>query len=242
MLRPHDIIAIILISEFYVLEDISGTIADVDPGGAVGGRTHRLAPLPPEPALASLAVALGLSGFVLGDVIAAGEDLVGQPEHGTGPDLDGQGVVAEVAATAAGADLPEPGQRGDRGVVELGGVVDHEDGPLGLAHQSERALSVGLEDGGVGDFLAVRQSVDGVERCGVMDLLGQGASRMVDDGIGGPDQPSRASDVAESGLAEVEGAERGRGVGGVCHRWAPSEGIPGAWLTSALVYRSHRGT
>ena len=71
----------------------------------VGGRPDRLAAPLPEPALAGLAVAPGLAGLALGDGVAAGEDLVGQPEHGAGRGMDGQGVVALVATATAVADL-----------------------------------------------------------------------------------------------------------------------------------------
>jgi len=66
---------------------------------------------------------------------------------------------------------------------------------------------VRFEDGLVSDLLAVGQSVEGVEPCGVLELLGEGACGMLDQDIGGEDQPLGAIDVAQPGFAEVEGAE-----------------------------------
>ena len=62
------------------------------------------------------------------------------------------------------------------------------------------------------------------------------------DMAGSVDLVRGATDVAQLRPAEVGGAEGGIGVGEAGHRWAPSESIPGASLTSALVYKSCGGT
>ncbi len=99
--------------------------------------------------------------------------------------------------------------------------MDQEDGAGGLAHHAEGSLAMGLEDRIVGDLLAVGQAVEGIERGRIVDLLGQGASWVLDDGIGDLDQPSGASDVAQLGLTEVKSAERSDSVSEASHRWAP---------------------
>src|SRR5262249_16549875 len=101
--------------------------------------------------------------------------------------------------------------------------------------------AVRFEDSVMSGLLAVGQSVEGVELCGVLELLGEGAAGMLEDEIGGEDQPLRAIDVTQLGYAEVAGAERGSGLAEVNHQWAPSEGRRGASLTLALVYIRHRG-
>ncbi len=110
VLGPHDRVTGRFVFVCDIFKDISTSIADVDPQGALGGRADRLAAPLPEPALAGLTFTPGLAGLALADGVAASEDLVGQPEHGAGGGMDGQRVVALVATAVAVADLPQPGQ------------------------------------------------------------------------------------------------------------------------------------
>lgn len=128
---------------FDIFENVGTAIAHVDPGDAVGGRADRLAPLFPEPTLAARAIAAVLPGLALGGPVAAGEDLAGQADDGAGGGVDGQSVVTLVAAAVAVADLAEAVEGGHRGVVQLGGVVDQQDGVGGSADEAEGAPAVG---------------------------------------------------------------------------------------------------
>jgi hypothetical protein len=56
------------------------------------------------------------------------EDLIDQSQHVSRVGRHGQDVVTEVAASVSFADLSQvAGERGQRGVVELGGVVQDQD-------------------------------------------------------------------------------------------------------------------
>jgi hypothetical protein len=72
-----------------------------------------------------------------------------------------------------------------------------------------------------------------------VELLGEGAAGMLDDRIGGVDQPAGAADMTDPGLAELEGSEGGVEHGEVEHRRAPSENGPGTSFTPTMVYRSN---
>ncbi len=139
------------------------------------------------------------------------------------------------------ADLAEAREGGDRGVVQLGGVVDQQDGVGAGADEAEGAAAMGVEDGPVSDLRAVGQSVERIERGEFVELLGEGAAGMLDDRIGGADQPAGAADMTDPGLAEVERPEEGFEHGEVEHRRAPSESGPDLSFTPTMVYRSHTG-
>ena len=70
--------------KFDVFEEIGAPIADIEPGGAGGGWADRLAPPPPEPALATRAIAADPPGLARGGMVAALEDLPGQADDGAG--------------------------------------------------------------------------------------------------------------------------------------------------------------
>ena len=111
------------------------------------------------------------------------------------------------------ADLAEAREGGDRGVVQLGGVVDQQDGVGAGADEAEGAAAMGVEDGLVSDLRAVGQSVERIERGEFVELLGEGAAGMLDDRIGGADQPAGAADMTDPGLAEVERPKKALSTG-----------------------------
>src|SRR5262249_39020220 len=95
-----------------------------------GRRRGARPPPPPPPARAAPSGAPSARGggaetaprgLALGGPVGAVEDLAGQADDGAGRGVDGQGVVALVAAAVAVTDLAEALQRGDRGIVQLGG-------------------------------------------------------------------------------------------------------------------------
>ncbi len=107
------------------LEGIGALVGDVDQprvGRQVSG------PADPQSALACGAIAMLGECLVFGDLVATMEDLIHQPQHFSRAGHHGQDVVTEVATPVSFADLSQVAdQRGQRGEVQFGGVVQEED-------------------------------------------------------------------------------------------------------------------
>jgi hypothetical protein len=158
---------------------------------------------------------------VVGDLGPAVQGLVGQAEDFLRRRVEGQRVVALVAAAPAVADLAQlPGQGVLAGVIEFGGVVQHQQQARVLAHAPQRQLAVWLQHGPVGDPGVVAQPPHGLVAGGVVELGRQGALRVLRHLVGQFHQALAAPLVAELGCAEVAFPKAVRQHGGI-HAAAP---------------------
>jgi hypothetical protein len=129
--------------------------------------------------------------------------LAGQADQHAAGRIDGEGVVALVAPPAAVADLPRGAEGGLPGVVQLGGVVDDEQGPPALPHALPGKFAVGPQGGGVGDVGVVEQPQGGAVGGRVVEFLGGGAVGVAGDAGGGLDQAPGAPAVPPLAAAQV---------------------------------------
>jgi hypothetical protein len=95
-------------------------------------------------------------------------------------------------------------QRAAAGEVEFGAVVDEEDIAGVLAQALEGELTMGRENGVMGDGGRVHEIITPLEGVGVGELLGEGATGMGVEAVGEIDQGAGAAAVAEPGVAEME--------------------------------------
>jgi hypothetical protein len=143
------------------LERVGALVGDVDQA-RVGRQVPRAAD--PQPALAGRAVAVLGERLVLGDLVAAVQELIEQPQHVPRVGGHGQDVVAEVAAPVPLADLPQvAGQRRQRGVVQLGRVVQDQDvSGVGLDPRPRVGPRRG-EDGLVRHVVGVAEAIEAAQ-------------------------------------------------------------------------------
>ena len=192
------------------LERVGALVGDVDQP-SVGRQVPR--PEDPEPALAGRAVAVLGEGLVLGDLVAAVQELIDQPEHVPRIGRHGQDIVAEIAAVVPLADLAQvAGQRAERGVVQLGGVVQEEHVPGVVAGSGQRVGPRRGEEGLVRHAVGVAEAVEGAEVRGRGHLVGQGAAGVGAHPVERFDQPRGATPIAQLGGGEDLMTQAGRGV------------------------------
>ena len=141
-------------------------------------------------------------GLALGGGRAGGHLLEGQAQDLLGVGHDRQAVVLQEPPTLAIAHRAGPRQGVVGGEVQLGGVMEDQDGGVGLLHLGPRQFEVGGGDGGVGDFGPVAEAIDGAE--GVPgEVRRQRALGLLGESFGGVDEPSGASFVPQFGRGEI---------------------------------------
>lgn len=137
------------------------------------------------------------------------EDLIDQAEGFAGVGVNGERVVALVAAAAAVADGTES-EGGVSGEIEFGGILGEDDDgrPVETAEVFESGMGVSGEDGGVGEFGSVGESEEGAVCGGVTELVGERAFGVGEDVVSGINEAASAASVAQVERAEVALAER----------------------------------
>ena len=131
---------------------------------------------------------------------------VGQTQQEAVVGADGRAVVLEEAAAGALADGAGPSEGAVGREVQLAGVVDDEDGPLGIHLPAGEDVMAGQEGVG-GGFGSVHQGVE-PPRLVPVELGGQGALRAQGEAGGGADEA-----VAPGGGARRTEVGRGPGTG-----------------------------
>jgi hypothetical protein len=133
----------------------------------------------PEQALPRLALPALRECFPRGPIHAAMEDLIRQAEHLPARGLHCQAVGADVPAARPLADLSQLAtQRGQRGVIQLGPVVQDQNRFRMFGNRLERMPTYRVENCPVGHLGASTQPVQRSQVLGGLELLGQGSSRM----------------------------------------------------------------
>ncbi len=161
--------------------------------------------------------AFGVGAFAFGHLAAAVQDLIDQAVDGAAVGIDGEGVVALEALTAAVADGPKR-QGILAGEVQLGGVLgQHDDGGAVGTQLLEDALGVDAQEGGVRDGGVIDESEYGAIILGGSELVRQGLVGVGEDLIGGAHEPPGASRVTQETVAKVAFAEGGDRVRSVKH-------------------------
>ena len=198
------------------LEVIGTAIGDIDPAGPLGCRPDAADAAFPQLRLAVAVQPLG-AGLPLGGGGAGGHLLVGQPQDLLSLGDDRQAVVLQEPPTDAIAHGAGAGQGAMGGEVQLGGVVDHEDGCGDLRHLGPCPLEMSGGDGGVSDFGSVAEAIDGAKWV-PGEVLRQGPFGSFGQPLGTRDEPSGPPFVPQSGVLKVRfrpGARGGERIG--CH-------------------------
>ena len=188
-----------LLGHTHRLGEVRPAVAHVDPTGPGRRAAGRLDPPDPELRLPVAVPALGRR-LPVGGRPAEFELLVGQTQDLTGFRDLGQAVVREEPAARPVADRTDPIEGGVAGGVELGGVVEDEDGGV-LSHGPAGLSPVWGLDGGHRRGLVVAEAIEPFELSPVEEL-GERLLGVGGDGRRGGDQPPGSSDVAEIGVGK----------------------------------------
>ena len=90
---------------------------------------------------------------------------------------------------------------GMTGKIELGGILNGQDGALRL--QSFLSGSeMGCNNGLIGDFVVIEESIGGFSDLPIVTSLRNGGSRMVGEGFSDQDEAFAETQIAQFGFAE----------------------------------------
>ena len=92
---------------------------------------------------------------------------------------------------------------GMMGKIELGGILNGQDGALRL--QSFLSGSqMGCNNGLIGDFVVIEESIGGFSDLPIVTSLRNGRSRMVAEGFSDQDEAFAETQVAQFGISEFD--------------------------------------
>jgi len=92
---------------------------------------------------------------------------------------------------------------GMTGKIELGGILNGQDGALRL--QSFLSGSeMGCNNGLIGDFVVIEESIGGFSDLPIVTSLRNGGSRMVGEGLSDQDEAFAETQVAQFGISEFD--------------------------------------
>ena len=92
---------------------------------------------------------------------------------------------------------------GMTGKIELGGILNGQDGALRL--QSFLSGSeMGCNNGLIGDFVVIEESIGGFSDLPIVTSLRNGGSRMVGEGFSDQDEAFAETQVAQLGICEFD--------------------------------------
>ena len=108
------------------------------------------------------------------------EDLIDQPQHFPRVGADGKHVVADVTAIGSPADLSQVvGQRGQRNVIKLCGVMQYQDRLPAASNLLQGVLPRGGNDRRVGHVVGIAEPVEGTQVSRRRQLVGKVCRRDV---------------------------------------------------------------
>jgi hypothetical protein len=198
------------------LESVGTAVGYVYPVALGRSGPDRLQAGRPQQAFPISALAFGFNAFLAADMVAAVQDLVRQTDHLVPLGVESQAVVAQVATIETTADGPQIGDGTQPRIIQLGGVVQHQDQAFALPHLLQRPLTVRLQHGRVRDLGPVHQAVHGLVVLGIVQLGRQRAAGVPVNAVGDPHQALGPPPMSQSRLAKMGLAEGRAGRGHDC--------------------------
>ena len=111
-------------------------------------------------------------------------------------------MIKEALVTQVREDAESLGG-GMMGKIELGGILNGQDGGLRL-QSFLSSCEMGCDNGLIGDFVVIEESIGGFGDLPIVTSLRNGGSRMVDKGFSDQDEAFAETQVAQFGICEFD--------------------------------------